>query len=107
MIFLLYFSEKISLDISCESSARQMIHIKCQVLFSLKNDFKKLDMRSATIFLGALKDNQFSILYIQIIGYFRNKNTAYFPFFPPQKKLCNVVDLIRNIQMMLLCSQNI
>ena len=31
-----YFSKKIKLDISCESSARQMIHMKCQVLFSLK-----------------------------------------------------------------------
>ena len=32
-----YFSEKTSLDISCESSAWQMIHMKCQDLFSLKN----------------------------------------------------------------------
>ena len=30
------FSEKIRFDISCESSARQMIHMKCQALFSLK-----------------------------------------------------------------------
>lgn len=30
------FSEKLILDISCESS-RQMIHMKCEVLFSLKN----------------------------------------------------------------------
>ena len=32
-----FFSEKTSLDISCESSAKQMIHMKCQDLFSLKN----------------------------------------------------------------------
>ena len=32
------FSEKISLDILCESSALQMIHMKCQVFFSLKNN---------------------------------------------------------------------
>ena len=30
-------SEKIRLDISCKFSARQVIHIKCQALFSLKN----------------------------------------------------------------------
>ena len=30
-------SEKIKLNISCESSARQMIHMKCQALFSLNN----------------------------------------------------------------------
>ena len=29
------------LDILCESSARQMIHMKCQALFSLKNNKKK------------------------------------------------------------------
>ena len=27
--FFFYFSEKTSLDISCESSAKQMIHMKC------------------------------------------------------------------------------
>ena len=31
-----HFSEKISLDISCESSAWQTIHMKCQDLFSLR-----------------------------------------------------------------------
>ena len=30
-----FFSEKTSLEISCESSAKQMIHMKCQDLFSL------------------------------------------------------------------------
>ena len=30
-------SYKISLDISCESSAWQIIHMKCQDLFSMKN----------------------------------------------------------------------
>ena len=30
---LKFFSEKTSLDISCESSAKQMIHMKCQDLF--------------------------------------------------------------------------
>ena len=31
-----FFSEKTSLDISCESSAWQTIHMKCQDLFSLE-----------------------------------------------------------------------
>ena len=33
-----YFSDKIKLGISCESSALQMIHMLCQVLFSLKKN---------------------------------------------------------------------
>ena len=33
-----FFSEKTSLDISCESSVWQTIHMKCQDLFSLKNN---------------------------------------------------------------------
>ena len=39
IFFLIFFnfSEKTSLDIRCESSAWQMIHMKCQDLFSLKN----------------------------------------------------------------------
>ena len=36
-----YFSEKIRLDISCELSARQMIHMKYQALFSLKKHTQK------------------------------------------------------------------
>ena len=40
-LFFFYFSEKTSLDISCELSAWQMIHMKCQDLFSLKNNNKK------------------------------------------------------------------
>ena len=32
-----YFSEKISLDISCESSALLMIHMKCQSLIISEN----------------------------------------------------------------------
>ena len=35
--FIFYFTDKTSLDISCESSSKQMIHMKCQDLFSLKN----------------------------------------------------------------------
>ena len=39
-IFLLYCLKKIRLDVSCESSARQRIHMKYQALFSLKNNEK-------------------------------------------------------------------
>ena len=33
---ILIFSRKISLDVSCELFAKQMIHMKCCTLFSLK-----------------------------------------------------------------------
>ena len=38
LIFFFYFQMKTSLDISCESSAWQTIHMKYQDLFSLKNE---------------------------------------------------------------------
>ena len=52
-----YFSEKTSLDISCELSAKQMIHMKCQDLFSLKNNKKKNKKKllSAVVVTGALR----------------------------------------------------
>ena len=56
-IYFFYFSEKTSLDISCESSAWQKIHMKCQDLLALK---KKIRMSSATNFPGRFK----SYLYI-------------------------------------------
>ena len=37
-VFLI--SKKISLDISCELSVKQIIHLKCQDLFSVKNNKK-------------------------------------------------------------------
>ena len=40
--FFFFFSEKIGLGISCESSARQTIHMNCHVLFSLKNRNSRL-----------------------------------------------------------------
>ena len=36
--FFLYFQEKIKLDTSSELSARQTIHMKRQVLFSMENN---------------------------------------------------------------------
>ena len=40
-IFFHCFSKKIRLDISCESSAKQRIHMKHQASFSLKDKSKK------------------------------------------------------------------
>ena len=40
-LFVFAFQRKIRFDISCELSAWQMIHMKCQNLFSLKTIKKK------------------------------------------------------------------
>ena len=51
-----FFSEKTSLDISCESSAKQTIHMKCQDLFSLKIKKKKKKKMSSAVFVtGTLR----------------------------------------------------
>ena len=49
------FSEKIRLDVSSESSARQMIHMKNQALFSSKDKSKKLKCRLLQFLFGALR----------------------------------------------------
>ena len=51
---LFFFSEKINLEVSCEFSARQRIHMKNQALFSSKDKIKKMMMSSAAIFCLAL-----------------------------------------------------
>ena len=38
-------------------SSRQAIHMKCQVIFSLKNNFKKIKMSSAAVVIGAIRVN--------------------------------------------------
>ena len=48
MIFLNIFSEK-KLDISCELSAEQTIHMKCQALFSLKKKNNKSRLSSSAL----------------------------------------------------------
>ena len=53
--FFFYFSEKTSLGISSESSAKQTIHTKCQDLFSLKNIKKYKKLSSAAVVIGALR----------------------------------------------------
>ena len=49
------FSEKIRLDVSSESSARQSIHMKNQVLFSSKDNSKKLKCRLLQFLFGAVR----------------------------------------------------
>ena len=49
------FSEKIRLDASSESSARQRIHVKYQALFSSKDKSKKLKCRLLQFLFGALR----------------------------------------------------
>ena len=55
--FFHYFSEKIRLDVSSESSARQRIHMKNQVIFSLKDKSKKLKCHLLQFLFGALTVN--------------------------------------------------
>ena len=50
-----YFSEKIRLDVSSESSARQRIHMENQALFSSKDISKKLKYRLLQFLFGALR----------------------------------------------------
>ena len=52
--FFIVFSEKIRLDVSSESSARQRIHMKNQALISLKDKIKKLKCRLLQFLFGAL-----------------------------------------------------
>ena len=58
-IFFFYFPEKISLNISCESSAWQTIYMKCQEeLFSLKSKKKKkITMLSTSVVIAILRIN--------------------------------------------------
>ena len=58
------------LDISSESSAKQTIHLKCQALFSLKDNLKTSRMSSAAISLGALRVNiwQYVSIFIRNVA---------------------------------------
>ena len=55
------FSEKIRLDDSSESSARQRIRLKNQAVFSSKDRSKKLKCRLLQFLFGALRVNLFLI----------------------------------------------
>ena len=55
-LFIVFFSVKIRLDISCESSAgQQRIHTKHQALFFSKDKSRKIKVSSAAMLLGSLK----------------------------------------------------
>ena len=54
-IFCHCFSEKIRLDVSSESSARQRFHMKNQALFSSKDKSKKLKCRMLQLLFSALR----------------------------------------------------
>ena len=58
------FSEKIRLDVSSESSARQRIHMKNQALFSLKHKSEKIKCRLLQFLFGALRVNPILLLLI-------------------------------------------
>ena len=51
-IFFIVFLEKIRLDVSSESSARQRIHMKNQALFSSKDKSKNLRCRLLQFLFG-------------------------------------------------------
>ena len=51
------FSEIIRLDISCESSARHMIHMKYHALFSSKDKSKKIKFHLLQFLYGPLRVN--------------------------------------------------
>ena len=53
--FIFFIFQRKQVDISCELSAKQTIHMKCQDLFSLKN--KKNYLSSATVVIGAIRVN--------------------------------------------------
>ena len=53
--FFIVFAEKIRLDVSGESSARQRIHMKNQALFSSQDKCNKIKMLSAAIFVWRFK----------------------------------------------------
>ena len=56
--FFHFFSEKIRLDVSSESCARQRIHLKNQALFSSKDINRKLKFRLLKFLFGALRVNK-------------------------------------------------
>ena len=62
--FIFFFSEKIRLDLSCESSAEQSIHMKHQALFSSKDKGKKISVVCWKFLSGKLRVNIRFLLYM-------------------------------------------
>ena len=61
-----YFSVKTSLDISCELSARQIIHMEFHDLLSLK---KKKKLSSAVVVIGTLMVNMDKSFRVETKGF--------------------------------------
>ena len=59
--FFFYFQMKTSLDISCESSAKQTIHMKYQDLFSLKNKKKQKTLECRLLQILLVKKSALSL----------------------------------------------
>ena len=57
------FSEKIRLDVSSDSSARQRIHMKNEASFSSKDKSKDLKCRLLQSLFGALRVNYGSLFH--------------------------------------------
>ena len=53
--FYFYLLREIRLDVSCDSSAQQRIHVKYQVLFSLKNNKKCSRLPPAAVMIDTLR----------------------------------------------------
>ena len=83
-IFYVYILKKIRHDVSCESSARQSIHMKYQVLFSLENNEKIFKTSSAAVvvigalFSGPLRSSQIEIRVPLKPGNMGSVTTLYF-----------------------------
>ena len=73
--FFIVFSEKIRLDVSRESSARQRIHMKNQALFSSKDKSKNLKCRLLQFLFGALR--------VKLNALFQGKQLYHFSFYLP------------------------
>ena len=58
------FSEKIRLDVSKESSARQRTYMKNQALFSSKDKSKKLKCRLLQFLFGTLRVKSIMLVFI-------------------------------------------
>ena len=68
-ILIFFFFEKMRLDILCESSVRQRIHIKHQALFSSTVKVNKIKVSSAAILFGSLRFNP-EIVHFLKLSYF-------------------------------------
>ena len=63
-LILLVFKKKIRLDISCELSALQTIHMICQALFSLKNKRMYFKVSSAVVVISISRINYYKPSYL-------------------------------------------